>query len=322
MLNFSDVTSFLKDLGRVLFNILTCIIIVVVINLAFFYGPDYFDKDSLAKDSTLEEIAYSEDIEPEDLEEFISLDSLKVLEPRLYSWIQQKNPKFNYNGYGILDKEGYTFLFGLSDIGNIVLNITILKGDSLVNEICPMATVDMYNDTTELTEKEYLAKCDPLGKISKYGVKFMDMEDRISFEDINNDGLLDFIIMYDRGGSMGHYNLMAYQKSDASGFEEKMNSTVVMFDKERNLVFTGVSAGRYGYYRSGVDPITLEDVSRSVWENLSDSIIEFEVERYDLNLKFTHQIFIKETQEEFSLPYDEIHVVMDSLNCLAMLSSL
>lgn len=315
MLNFSDVTSFLKDLCQVLFNIFRCTIIIAVSLFVF----HFFGKKSLKEDSTPDEIVYSEEIEPDDIEGLISLDSLKTLEPKLYSWIEQKGKSFYYYGYGILEKGEYTFLFGLSDISNEVFNITILKGDSLVNEICPMATADVYNDTIEITKEAYLTKCEPLDRLSKYGVELMDMDERISFEDINNDGLFDFIIMYDRGGSMGYFDLMAYQKSDASGFEEKMNSSVIKFDKERNIVFTSVSASRFGGYRYGVDPITLEDVYSGMWENLTDSVIEFKVERYDLNLKFTHELLITDEYQDSSLPWDEINVVMDSLNRLVML---
>lgn len=320
MLNFSDVTSFLKGLCQVLFNIFRCIVIIAVSLFVF----HFFGKESLKEDSTSDEIVYSEEIEPDDLEGFISLYSLKTLEPKLYSWIEQKGKSFNYYGYGILEKGEYTFLFGLSDLFDldfkeIVLNITILKGDSLVNEICPIATAYGFNDTTGITKEAYLTKCKPLERLSKYGVKLLDIDERMSFEDINNDGLFDFIIMYDFGGTMGDYNLMAYQKSDASGFEEKMNSTLLTFDKERNIVFSGARVGRDGSSFYGVDPITLEDVYWSEWFNWSDSVIEFRIERHDLNLKFTHELLITDEYQGSSFPWDEINVVMDSLNRLVML---
>lgn len=284
-------------------RIAICAIIFIVANVGYYYYQHSVTDNDLDQCVEVE------------LTEFISLDSLKVLEPRLHNWILQKNPKFDYDGYGILDKGGFTFLFGLSALEPIVYNVTVFKGDSLVQEICPLATINGVHESLHSTGPIYVAECEPMDISSKDGVSLVNMEDLIYFEDFNEDGLLDFILQYDRGGSMGVNRLLVYQKADGSGFEEKLNDRSIYYSDEMNLICSHISAGRYGGYTYGLDPKSLKFVYSANWECLNSKNLTFNVERFDLNKKFTHEMLLADPE---ILPWDDIDIVMDSLKYLIM----
>lgn len=229
--------------------------------------------------------------------------------PLLGKFLKGKSSEYIYDTYAVIEKENYTFIFGIDqEFGISICQVVIYKDTILVNEFDPFST-GPFSEKEELDSIPRMPMPDSPNDTKM--IYLTDVADYIEFVDFNEDGLFDFNLNYDQGGSMGSNYFIGYQNSDKIGFTQVMNSLSIFYDESAKMLYSHTRGGAYGSYTYGYNSKTLELEYVNQWDRLNDSII-FEVHKGDK--VFTHLYMI---QNENEIPWEIMENIQDSLVRLA-----
>lgn len=186
--------------------------------------------------------------------------------PLLGQFFKDKSPENIFDTYAVITKDNYTFIFGIEQDYSLFTHQVAIYKDTTIVTVFNTSYSDTLTTSTDTnrprpkqpntTEQIYLAD------ITKY----------IEFRDYNEDGLFDFNLYYDHGGTLGPYHFVGIQNPGKDGFTEIMNDFCIFYNDSTKLLYSFAKPYSSDFYAYGYNPKTSEIEFENGWIMRGDTL--------------------------------------------------